>query len=141
MIKDFLEKTLLIPRIKAFITDIFMIYMPILYVATYGVLGSKEALWESQWTIFACVALYIVILSLFFARNGQSLGYKYAQIALRKENGAEIGLATALIRNVIFCVSFGLIFGVFVPLVRKDRRFLHDILSKTKVELKLLENP
>lgn len=134
MLKNFLNKTLIIPRLKAFITDIFMIYMPILYVATYGILGSKEALWESQGAIFICWALYVLILSLFFARDGQSLGYKYAKIALVKENGSDVGFATALIRNVIFCVSFGLIFGIFVPFVRKDRRFLHDIISRVRVE-------
>lgn len=134
MLKFFLNQTLIIPRLKAFITDIFMIYMPILYVATYVVLGSKEALWQSQGAIFICWALYVLILSLFFARDGQSLGYKYAKIALVKENGSEVGFATALIRNIIFCASFGLIFGIFVPFVRKDRRFLHDIISKVRVK-------
>lgn len=134
MLKNFLNQTLIIPRLKAFITDIFMIYMPILYVATYVVLGSKEALWQSQGAIFICWALYVLILSLFFARDGQSLGYKYAKIALVKENGSDVGFATALIRNIIFCVSFGLIFGIFVPFVRKDRRFLHDIISKVRVK-------
>lgn len=134
MLKNFLNQTLIIARLKAFITDIFMIYMPILYVATYVVLGSKEALWQSQGAIFICWALYVLILSLFFARNGQSLGYKYAKIALVKENGSDVGFATALIRNIIFCVSFGLIFGIFVPFVRKDRRFLHDIISKVRVK-------
>ena len=134
MLKNFFNQTLIIPRLKAFITDIFMIYMPILYVATYVVLGSKEALWESQGAIFICWALYVLILSLFFAHDGQSLGYKYAKITLVKENGSDVGFATALIRNIIFCVSFGLIFGLFVPLVRKDRRFLHDIISRVRVE-------
>ena len=134
MLKNFLNQTLIIPRLKAFITDIFMIYMPILYVATYVVLGSKEVLWQSQGAIFICWALYVLILSLFFARDGQSLGYKYAKIALVKENGSDVGFATALIRNIIFCASFGLIFGIFVPFVRKDRRFLHDIISKVRVK-------
>ena len=134
MLKNFLNQTLIIPRLKAFITDMFMIYMPILYVATYVVLGSKEALWQSQGAIFICWALYVLILSLFFARDGQSLGYKYAKIALVKENGSDVGFATALIRNIIFCASFGLIFGIFVPFVRKDRRFLHDIISKVRVK-------
>lgn len=134
MLKNFLNQTLIMPRLKAFITDIFMIYMPILYVATYVVLGSKEALWESQGAIFACWALYVFILSLFFARDGQSLGYKYAKIVLVKDDGREIGFASALIRNIIFCVSFGLIFGIFVPCVRKDRRFLHDIISGVSVK-------
>lgn len=132
-IKDFANTTLLIQRLKAFITDIFMVYMPILYIMTYMILGSKEALWENQMAIFACVALYVIITSALFARNGQSFGYKYAGITLQKENNKEIGFASAFIRGVIFCISFGLVFGIFVPFVRKDRRFLHDIISKTKV--------
>ena len=130
---DFLSQTLIIPRIKAFITDIFMIYMPILYITTYVILGSKEALWANQGAIFACVAAYGIITSAIFARNGQSLGYAYAKIVLKKNSGKEIGFATAFVRFVIFCVSFGLIVGIFVPFVRKDRRFLHDMVAKTSI--------
>lgn len=114
-----------------------MIYMPILYVATYVILGSKEALWENQMAIFICVLLYLAITSALFARNGQSLGYAYAGIVLKKESGKEVGFASAFIRGVVFCVSFGLVFGIFVPFVRKDRRFLHDIISKTKLAQKI----
>lgn len=137
MLKSFVRQTLILPRIKAFITDIFMIYMPILYVATYIILGSKEALWENQMAIFICVLLYLAITSALFARNGQSFGYAYAGIVLKKTNGKEVGFASAFIRGVVFCVSFGLVFGIFVPFVRKDRRFLHDIISKTKLSQKL----
>lgn len=132
---DFASKALPILRFKAFITDIFMIYMPILYITTYVILGSKEALWANQSAIFACVATYGVITSAIFAHNGQSLGYAYAKIVLKKDNGREIGFATAFVRFVIFCISFGLIVGIFVPLIRKDRRFLHDIIAKTRVEM------
>lgn len=137
MLKSFAKQTLILPRMKAFITDIFMIYMPILYVATYVILGSKEALWENQMAIFICVLLYLAITSALFARNGQSLGYVYAGIVLKKESGKEVGFASAFIRGVVFCVSFGLVFGIFVPFVRKDRRFLHDIISKTKLAQKI----
>lgn len=132
--QNFLSQTLLIQRFKAFITDIFMIYMPILYITTYVILGSKEALWASQSAIFACVVVYGIITSAIFAHNGQSCGYMYAKIILKKDNGKEIGFATAFVRFVIFCVSFGLIVGLFVPLVRKDRRFLHDLALKVSVE-------
>lgn len=132
--QNFLSQTLLIQRFKAFITDIFMIYMPILYITTYVILGSKEALWASQSAIFSCVVVYGIITSAIFAHNGQSCGYMYAKIILKKDNGKEIGFATAFVRFVIFCVSFGLIVGLFVPLVRKDRRFLHDLALKVSVE-------
>ncbi len=111
-----------------------MIYMPILYITTYAILGTKEALWANQVAIFACVVVYGIITSAIFARNGQSLGYIYAKIILKKDNGRAVGFATAFVRFVIFCVSFGLIVGIFVPLVRKDRRFLHDLALKVSVE-------
>ena len=111
-----------------------MIYMPILYITTYMILGTKEALWANQSAIFACVVAYGIITSAIFARNGQSLGYMYAKIVLKKDNGNAVGFATAFVRFVIFCVSFGIIVGLFVPLVRKDRRFLHDLALKVRVE-------
>ena len=111
-----------------------MIYMPILYITTYAILGSKEALWANQGAIFACVAVYGIITSAIFAHNGQSPGYVYAKIMLKKDNGRAIGFATAFVRFVIFCISFGIIVGLFVPFVRKDRRFLHDLALKVRVE-------
>ena len=132
--QNFLSQTLLIPRFKAFITDIFMIYMPILYITTYAILGTKEALWANQIAIFACVVAYGIITSAIFAHNEQSPGYVYAKIVLKKDNGRAIGFATAFVRFVIFCISFGIIVGLFVPFVRKDRRFLHDLALKVRVE-------
>ncbi len=110
-----------------------MIYMPILYVMTYAILGSKEALWENQAAIFACFACYAIITAALFALCGKTPGYAYAGIILRGQNGEKAGFFRTLFRCVVFCASFALIFGIFVPLVWKNAGFLHDKISKTKV--------
>lgn len=81
-LKDFslkmqLQKMFASERIKAFITDMFMINMPILYLTTYVFLDGKDAFSQNQAAIFACVGLYGVILSLFIAISAQSPGYRY----------------------------------------------------------------
>lgn len=131
--KKIIQDMLLIERIKAFITDIFMINMPILYITTYLVLGSKEAFLQSETAHIVCVILYAIITSFFFYKKSQTLGYMYAEIILLDVANKEvkIGFFRALFRFVIFCISIGLVFGIFIPFFRKDRRFLHDILSRT----------
>lgn len=124
---------LLFARLRAFLVDIFMINMPILYITTYLILGSKEAFLASQIAHFICFMLYGVILSAFFAISSQTPGYKYAQIALLNNNGKKVNFMLSLIRFIIFCASLALIFGFVFPFFRKDRACFHDIICKTKV--------
>lgn len=84
--KEKLQQIYAMERIKAFITDMFMINMPILYIATYIVLGSKEAFTNNQLAIFICVSLFGIILSLFFCISAQTPGYRYMNLKLVKDN-------------------------------------------------------
>lgn len=128
-----LKQILFIDKFKAFLTDIFMIYMPILYIATYLVLGSKEAFQQSQTTLFICFFLYAIILSIFFATKSQTLGYMYSEIILLRDDNKKVGFFLALVRFLLFCLSMSLLFGFFVPFMRKDRKTFHDFICKTKV--------
>jgi len=56
-------------RVKAFITDLFMIYTPILYAITYVVLGNKEAFQRSTLGPLSAVLLYGVIYALFLSKT------------------------------------------------------------------------
>lgn len=136
--KSIFAQILLLDRLKAFITDIFMIYMPILYVATYAVLGSKEAFQNSQITLFICFCLYGLITSILFYKKSQSLGYMYAEIILLKDADDEkskqnISFFIIIARFLLFCLSMALVFGLIVPFIRKDKRTFHDSLCGTKV--------
>ena len=123
----------LLERIKAFITDIFMIYMPILYIATYGILGSKEAFQSNHLVIFICFFIYAFITSLLFALKSQTLGYMYAEIRLVRDDGKKVGFFLALFRFFAFCFSMSFLFGFFIPFMNKNRRTFHDFVSKTNI--------
>ena len=128
-----LQNLLFFDRFKAFITDIFMIYTPILYIMTYVVLGSKEAFRESEFAIFICFSLYCFILSILFSLKSQTLGYMYFNLFLKSDSGEKIGFFLSLFRLILFCFSMSLIFGLIFPFFRKDGKAFHDYICKTKV--------
>lgn len=128
-----IKKMFLIERIKAFITDVFMIYMPILYIATYGILGSKEAFQSNQPVILICFLFYAFITSLLFSLKSQTLGYMYAEIKLIRDDGKKVGFFLALFRFFAFCFSMSLLFGFFIPFMNRNRRTFHDFVAKTSV--------
>ena len=132
-LKSRLQNLLFFDRFKAFITDIFMIYMPILYIMTYVVLGSKEAFRESEFAIFICFSLYCFILSILFSLKSQTLGYMYFNLFLKSDSGEKIGFFLSLFRLILFCFSMSLIFGLIFPFFRKDGKAFHDYICKTKV--------
>lgn len=131
-IKNIFVKMLLIERIKAFITDIFMIYTPILYIS-YIILGSKEAFQQNQVVIFICFLSYTLITSYLFSIRGQTLGYMYAEIKLIKNDGQKVGFLLAFFRFLLFCFSMSLLFGFFVPFINKNRKTFHDLITQTSV--------
>jgi uncharacterized RDD family membrane protein YckC len=127
-----------IDRIKAFITDMFMIYTPILYAITYVVLGSKEAFQNSTVGPLAAVFLYGVIYALFIARTGQTPGKKAYNIkVVDQTNHENISFLRAVWRFIAFLFSATILIGLFLPFYNKEKKALHDILAKTiEIEIK-----
>lgn len=125
-------------RIKAFITDMFMVNMPLLYLTTYIFLDGKESFIQNQNAILVCSLIYGVVLSLFFAFSSQTPGYRYAGLRLKRfsnkgEDKIKISFLRAFIRYILWIVSISLLFGILIGLFRKDGRCLHDILCDTKI--------
>lgn len=120
-------------RIKAFIIDMFMIYTPILYIVTYIILGSKEALWQNQFAIFICWFLYACIDSLFCAIASQTPGMKAQNIILVDIHGNKIGFFKCFLRFFVWLSSLGLGFGFVFPFFRKDRSTFQDWMCQTKI--------
>jgi len=127
-----------IDRIKAFITDMFMIYTPILYAITYVVLGSKEAFQDSNAGPLVAVFLYGVIYALFIAKTGQTPGKKaYGIKVVDQDTFENISFLRALWRFVAFLFSATILIGLILPFYNKDKKALHDILAKTiEIEIK-----
>ena len=119
-------------RVKAFITDLFMIYTPILYAITYVVLGNKEAFQHSFWGPFSAVVLYGIIYALFLAKTGQTPGKKAYRIKVVDADTLQnISLLRALVRFVAFLFDATILIGLFFPFYNKQKKALHDIIANT----------
>ena len=121
-------------RIKAFITDMFMIYIPILYIITYLVMGGKEEFQSSNIAPFVGVLLYGTIYAFFLYKTGQTPGKKAYNIKVVDALTLEkISFAQAFLRFIAFLFSTTILFGLIFIFYRKDKKSLHDILANTVV--------
>jgi uncharacterized RDD family membrane protein YckC len=123
-----------IDRIKAFIVDMFMIYIPILYIIAYVALSGKDEFQASSLAQFSGVAIYAVIYALFLSKTGQTPGKKaYAMKVVDARSEENLSFLQAMLRFVSFLISATTLLGLLLPLYRKDKKSLHDIMSSSKV--------
>ncbi len=123
-----------VDRIKSFITDMFMIYTPILYLITYVVMDGKDEFQSSTIGPLVAVVLYGVISVILVYKFGQTPGNKaYSMKVVDAQTLKNVTLLQAFIRFISFLFSATFVLGLFVGFYRKDRRSLHDLLSKTAV--------
>jgi len=125
-------------RIKALITDMFMIYAPILYFIAYVVMNGKDDFQSSQIAPFMGVLMYGVVYALLLSRFAQTPGKKAYDIkVVDAKSGKSISFLRAFCRFVAFLVSATVVLGVFVPFYRqkfyKDNKALHDLMTNTIV--------
>ena len=121
-------------RIKAFITDMFMIYIPILYIITYLVLDGKDAFQSSNWAPFIGVFLYGIIYTSLLYKFGQTPGKKaYLIKVVDVKTDKNITYFQAWLRFIGFLLSATFLIGLIFPFYRKDKRSLHDLIAKTVV--------
>lgn len=121
-------------RFKAFIIDIFLIAMPLLYGTTYLILGSREALWHNQRAIFAIWGVYGIITAFLQSKFAQTPGLR-AQNAylIDTRTGKKASFAQTIFRFALF---FALGWTFFVCFFRQDRLNFYDIFSRTAVIIK-----
>ncbi len=121
-------------RIKAFLTDMFMIMMPLAYIVTYIVMGDKESMQSSLIARNSLWILYGLILSLFWSIKAQSPGYKaYNLKVVDTKTLQKPSFFKSVIRYLLFVICATTIIGELTAFFRKDKKTLHDILSGTFV--------
>ncbi len=119
-------------RIKAFITDMFMIYMPILYIITYVFMDGKDDFQSSQFAPLIAVTIYGLIYATFLSKFGQTPGKKAYNIkVINSINHKNINFFQAILRFIAFLFTATTLLGLLLPLYRKDKKTLHDILAST----------
>jgi len=121
-----------VDKIKAFITDMFMIYAPILYVIAYVVMGGKDEFQSSQLAPLMGVSLYGLIYAILISKFGQTPGKKAYTIKVVDDKTYEnISFFRALFRYLAFLFSATILLGLFTGFYRKDKKLLHDIICNT----------
>ncbi|MFT7003908.1 MAG: putative RDD family membrane protein YckC [Sulfurimonas sp.] len=121
-------------RIKAFITDMFMIYAPILYVITYLIMDGKDDFQSSEIAPLLGVTLYGIIYAVFLSKFGQTPGKKaYEMKVVDDKTGHKISFFRSAFRYVAFLFTATTLLGLFLPFYRKDKKALHDLICGTIV--------
>ncbi len=119
-------------RVKAFITDTFMLLMPLLYIVFYLVMGSRDEFAEHMvagW-LYIFVPHFLLIVGFWFAK-GQTPGYKAYSIKVVDNDLQRPSLFQLVVRYFAFALSILLVAGLFLAVARKDKKTLHDLLSGT----------
>jgi len=122
-------------KIKAFLTDAFMLLMPIMYVVFYLVMDGREGFAENKMLGWFYILLPLVIVqTIFMYFTGQTPGYRAYNITLIDENSKEKpSLFVIIFRNLAAILSFFTLLGWALMFFRKDNKTLHDLLSATAV--------
>ncbi|MDF1877460.1 RDD family protein [Sulfurimonas sp. SAG-AH-194-L11] len=124
-------------RIKALITDMFMIYMPIMFFITYVILSGKNAFLDSIVAPLIATSLYGIIYAIFLSKTGQTPGKKAYDIkVVDYKSQKNLSFMMALCRFIAFLFSATIIIGLFIPFFRKDNKTLHDLICGT-IEIKI----
>jgi len=121
-------------RIKAFIVDMFMIMMPIMYITTYIIMNGKNDFQGSVKARWVTTLVFGIIIILFWIIKGQTPGFKaYGIKLIDNKTKQSISLFKAIARYLIFLICASTIFLALLPLFRKDKKTIQDILTKTTV--------
>jgi len=122
-------------KLKAFLTDAFMLVMPIMYIVFYLVMGGREGFAEHKalgW-LYILVPL-VIVQTVFMFKTGQTPGYRAYHLTLIDESsGKKPSLFIIFFRNTAAILSLFTIFGWIMMFFRKDSKTLHDFLSNTAV--------
>ncbi|WP_368031417.1 RDD family protein [Arcobacter sp. s6] len=120
-------------RLKAFLTDTFLITTPILYIVIYLVMGSGEEFAQNRslgWGII--FAIHASIILIFWLKNGQTPGLKAYDIKLVDSiTKQRVSVIQVLIRYITTLFAVISIFLLFLPFFNKDKKTIQDIFSNT----------
>jgi uncharacterized RDD family membrane protein YckC len=125
-------------RFKAFITDMFMLLMPIMYLVFYVVMGSREEFAQDKmhgWLYIIIPNLFLVVGFWFYKM--QTPGMKAYEIEIVDSTTGKKPMLLWLINRYLF-TFFVILLPIlwFVPFLNKKRKTLQDYLSGTCIKTK-----
>ncbi|MFA9374402.1 MAG: RDD family protein [Poseidonibacter sp.] len=128
-----IESSSISSRLRAFLTDTFLITTPIFYVVIYLIMGSGEAFAQdrtSGWLMILFVHASIILF--FWLVKSQTPGLKaYTIKVVDNKTKQKISFIQALVRYTTTLIAVVSLFLMFLPFLRKDKKTFQDILSNT----------
>ena len=124
----------ILTRIKAFITDTFLITTPILYIVLYLIMGGGETFSQFRiegWGLI--LIIHFIIIMIFWLRTGQTPGMKAYSLKIIHNLDEKIPFYSLVIRYFVLLISIISIFGLFTVYFRKDNKTFQDIFSNTSI--------
>ena len=122
-------------RLKAFLTDTFLITTPILYIVIYLIMGSGEEFAQNRtlgWGIIFSVHALIILI--FWLKNGQTPGLRAYEIKLVDTNTRQrVSVVQVLIRYIATLFAVVSIFLLLYPFFNKDKKTFQDLFSNTTI--------
>ena len=120
-------------KTKAFITDSFMLLMPIMYVVAYLVMDGLKDFSEHKMEGWLAILIpNFIIVFLFFWKSGQTPGCRAYEIKLVDSRTGEKPHPLAIALRYYFeLISMITVVGLMMAFFRKDHKCLHDLLSGT----------
>ena len=122
-------------KIKAFLTDAFMLVMPIMYIVFYLIMDGREGFADHKLLGWMYILIPLVVVqSAFMYFSAQTPGYRAYNIMLIDEKTkTKPSIFVIVFRNLSAVLSLFTIVGWMFMFFRKDSKTLHDLLSATAV--------
>jgi uncharacterized RDD family membrane protein YckC len=131
---DYSQNAGFLPRFKALVVDMFMIYMPLLYIITYLIIGDAQSFRGSELAPFSAILIYGIISTIMVYKTGQTIGKKAYEIKIvDAKTGENLSLLKSFLRFFLFLFSSAFILGIVLSFFRDDKRTLHDLLIDSVV--------
>jgi uncharacterized RDD family membrane protein YckC len=123
-------------KAKAFLTDTFMIFMPLFYFVIYVVFDSLKDAGEHKLEAWGYTLItFLTIQTIFmFKDEGKTPGLRSQSLKVIDFTTLDKpSLFSIIFRNFAFILSILTFFGWVMMFFREDHRGLHDLLSNTCV--------
>jgi len=124
-----------IDKAKAFLTDTFMIMMPVMYIVIYLGFGSLQKAGENKLLSWGVILGIVgLIVTLLYSIKGQTPGLKaYNLKVVDIQTKQKPSFISAVLRYIFFTINFFTVLGLSYSFFRKDKRGVHDLLSGTAI--------
>ena len=123
-------------RSKAFLTDAFMVMMPLMYLVSYVIIGSLEEFSHNKalgW-LYILLPHFIITISFWYFK-GQTPGLKAYELSLIDCDTQKKPSIIASINRYIFTTLSLIIFPLLLtPYLNKNKKSFADLLSHTCIK-------